>query len=118
MRWNRWARFGFAIFAPALVGVMLAAGEWAQEPSTSPSGGKASAPPAATPQGSPTAEHIRDVQRALTNAGYDPGPIDGIFGPRTKAALRMYIAVPPPKVPGTADVVIARFRASERRESP
>lgn len=115
MRWNRWARFGFAILAPALVGVMLAAGDWAQKPAPSLSGGKASA---ATPQGRPTPEHIRDVQQALANAGYDPGPIDGIFGPRTKAALRKYIAVPPPQVPRPEDQVIARFKAGERREGP
>ncbi len=69
MRWNRWARFGFAILAPVLVGVMLAAGAWAQEPVSSPPGGKASAPPAARPQGSPTPEHVRDVQQELANAG-------------------------------------------------
>lgn len=110
MRWNRWVRFGFAILAPTLFGVMLAAGEWAQEP--------VSAPPAAAPQAGPTPEHVREVQRALAKAGYDPGPIDGIFGPRTKAALRMYIAVPPPRVSNAVDLVIARFRAGERRESP
>ena len=117
-RWNPWARFGFAILAPALVGVMLASGEWAQEPVSSPPGEKASAPPAARPQGSPTPEHVRDLQQALTNAGYDPGPIDGIFGPRAKSALRKYIAVAPPKVPSPADQVIERFKASERREGP
>jgi len=118
MRWNRWARFGFAILALALVGVMLAAGEWAQEPASSPPGGKASAPPAARPQGGPTPEHVRDLQQALVKAGYDPGPIDGIFGPRTKSALLKYIAVPPPQVPSPADRVIGRFKASERREGP
>ena len=85
---------------------------------SSPPGEKASAPPAARPQGSPTPEHVRDLQQALTNAGYDPGPIDGIFGPRTKSALRKYIAVAPPKVPSPADQVIERFKASERREGP
>ena len=118
MRWNRWARFGFAILAPALVGVMLAAGEWAQEPVSSAPGGKASAAPAARPERSPTPEHVRDVQQALANAGYDPGPIDGIFGPRTKSALRKYIAVSPPEVPRPEDQVIARFKEGEWRESP
>lgn len=33
---------------------------------------------------------VRDLQRALKRAGYPPGPIDGIFGPRTKAALKGY----------------------------
>ena len=116
MRWNRWARYGSAILAPALVGVMLAAGEWAQEPVSSAPGGKASAAPAARPERSPTPEHVREVQQALANAGYDPGPIDGIFGPRTKSALRKYMAVPPPQVPRPEDQVITRFKGGERRE--
>ena len=61
--------------------------------------------------------HVREVQEALQKSGYDPGPIDGIMGPRTKAALRKYIAAPTPKEPTPADQVIARFR-TERRESP
>lgn len=61
--------------------------------------------------------HVRELQEALQQSGYDPGPIDGIMGPRTKAALRQYVAVPPPKEPNPADQVIARFR-TERRESP
>ncbi len=34
--------------------------------------------------------NIRSVQRALKKAGINPGPIDGIFGWRTKAALEKY----------------------------
>lgn len=34
-------------------------------------------------QGSP----VRELQQALADAGYDPGPIDGDFGPRTRAAV-------------------------------
>jgi hypothetical protein len=30
---------------------------------------------------------VRDVQRALAREGHDPGPADGLFGPRTRAAL-------------------------------
>ena len=119
MRWNRWARFGFAILVPALVGVILAAGGGAQEPVVSSTpGGKASAAPAAKPKRSPTPEHVREVQHALVIAGFDPGPIDGIFGPRTKSALRMYIAVPPPQVPSPEDQVITRFKGGEWREGP
>lgn len=122
MRWNPWARVGFAILAPATVGVMLAVGEWASEagssPAVAPPAEKAVAPPAARPQASPTPAHVREVQRALSSAGYDPGPIDGIFGPRTKAALRKYIAVPPPKAPSPAHQLITRFSENERRQSP
>jgi|SRR5687768_17570498 len=33
---------------------------------------------------------IRTQQQALKDKGYDPGPIDGIHGPRTSAAVREY----------------------------
>jgi len=35
-------------------------------------------------------ETIRFVQKQLKLAGYDPGPIDGIFGRRTKKAIRLF----------------------------
>jgi peptidoglycan L-alanyl-D-glutamate endopeptidase CwlK len=31
-------------------------------------------------------EHIRSLQAALRDLGFDPGPVDGIDGPRTRAA--------------------------------
>jgi peptidoglycan hydrolase-like protein with peptidoglycan-binding domain len=31
---------------------------------------------------------VRAVQRALNDAGYAAGPVDGIVGPRTRAAVR------------------------------
>jgi hypothetical protein len=34
----------------------------------------------------------REVQRALTTLGYDPGPIDGIFGSKTRAAVKRFQA--------------------------
>lgn len=37
-----------------------------------------------------TPELIRKVQQALTNAGYNPGSIDGINGPRTMSALKSF----------------------------
>ena len=30
----------------------------------------------------------REIQRRLRGAGYDPGPIDGVFGDRTRSAIR------------------------------
>ena len=33
---------------------------------------------------------VREAQRALRDLGYDPGPIDGLFGPRTRTALAKY----------------------------
>jgi hypothetical protein len=123
MGWNCWARAGFAVLAPVLVGGMLIAGEWAQSPASAQSGAKpadakVATPEAATPKAVATPkqtrrEHVRELQEALTQAGYNPGPVDGIFGPRTKAALRKYVAVPPPQVLSPADKAIAQFRGAE-----
>ncbi len=33
---------------------------------------------------------VRDVQRRLIQLGYRPGPVDGLFGPRTRAATRWF----------------------------
>lgn len=33
---------------------------------------------------------VRDVQDRLTTLGYNPGPVDGILGPKTRAALRSF----------------------------
>jgi peptidoglycan hydrolase-like protein with peptidoglycan-binding domain len=35
-------------------------------------------------------DNVRQVQDALEAKGLDPGPIDGIAGPRTKAAIRKF----------------------------
>src|SRR5690606_38196208 len=33
-------------------------------------------------------QDVRELQMALRDAGHDPGEIDGIWGPRTRSALR------------------------------
>jgi peptidoglycan hydrolase-like protein with peptidoglycan-binding domain len=33
---------------------------------------------------------VEELQRALTTAGFDPGPADGTFGPRTEAAVTAF----------------------------
>ncbi|MDP1824069.1 MAG: peptidoglycan-binding protein [Archangium sp.] len=33
---------------------------------------------------------VEDLQKKLAAAGFDPGPIDGSFGPKTQAAVRAY----------------------------
>lgn len=35
-------------------------------------------------------QQIRVIQRKLQNAGYQPGEVDGIFGPRTSRAITQY----------------------------
>src|SRR2546427_99841 len=46
---------------------------------------------------------IRQGQMALKEKGHDPGPIDGIHGPRTSAALRAYQKAENIKVTGRLD---------------
>jgi len=36
------------------------------------------------------AEQIKKVQKALQEKGADPGPVDGIMGPKTEAALKSF----------------------------
>jgi peptidoglycan hydrolase-like protein with peptidoglycan-binding domain len=33
-------------------------------------------------------EEVKQAQQALKDKGHDPGPVDGVMGPRTQAALR------------------------------
>ena len=51
-------------------------------------GGGAPAPTAMT--GDLPRERVRRVQERLAAAGFDPGPVDGAMGPRTRAALRAF----------------------------
>jgi hypothetical protein len=107
MRRSHAAGAGLLMLSSTLLAAVPMDTSWAQNTKQSKVRGVSSAQP----------EHIRELQEALAKSGYDPGPIDGIMGPRTKAALRKYMAVPPPKEPSPSDQVIARFR-TERRESP
>ncbi len=55
---------------------------------------KAPAEPAAAPAGGDVASarkvSIRDVQARLTALGYDPGPVDGMMGPKTRNAIERF----------------------------
>ncbi|MAG98776.1 MAG: peptidoglycan-binding domain-containing protein [Alphaproteobacteria bacterium] len=33
---------------------------------------------------------VKTVQRALTDRGYDPGPVDGLMGSKTSSALKAF----------------------------
>jgi hypothetical protein len=43
-------------------------------------------------------EGVSGMQARLANLGFDPGPVDGQLGPRTKAAIRAFQAQHPPLV--------------------
>jgi peptidoglycan hydrolase-like protein with peptidoglycan-binding domain len=40
--------------------------------------------------GGADAEQVKAIQQALKDKGHDPGEIDGVMGPKTRAALRDY----------------------------
>jgi hypothetical protein len=72
-------------------------------PRGAPPGGVAGAPPApsAAPGGvggmpSPLPTDTLALQQHLKQAGFDPGALDGVMGPRTQSALDAYKAAQPP----------------------
>ncbi len=48
-----------------------------------------SARPAREPR-SPAPRFVREAQQTLRALGYQPGPVDGVVGPKTKDALAKY----------------------------
>jgi peptidoglycan hydrolase-like protein with peptidoglycan-binding domain len=40
--------------------------------------------------GHANADQVKTLQQSLQDKGLDPGPIDGVMGPKTQAALRAY----------------------------
>lgn len=56
---------------------------------------------------------VAALQRRLARAGQDPGPLDGIFGPRTLAALRAYQREHRLAVTGRADLATATALLNE-----
>ena len=57
--------------------------EWG-DPSQRDDGNVAQVPPPVTP------EFVRELQQTLRAQGQQPGPVDGIWGPRTHQALQQY----------------------------
>ena len=35
-------------------------------------------------------DEVREIQAKLESLGYDPGPVDGVFGPQTVSAVKRY----------------------------
>ena len=51
---------------------------------------------------------VRGLQRALRRRGYAPGPVDGLFGPNTAAAVRRFQKAHGLKVDGIVDALTER----------
>ena len=54
-----------------------------------------------------SSEDIRTVQKSLNDKGYDAGPVDGVLGLRTRAAIRQYQASEKLTVNGRLDAETA-----------
>lgn len=58
---------------------------------------------AVSPSGEVFAMPVGEVQAGLLRIGYDPGPVDGIMGPRTRNAIRAFQQAEGLPVTGTID---------------
>ena len=90
-----------------------------QRPSTS----AAPAPRAPNARADSTRGRIANLQRALRRLGYDPGPVDGIPGARTRAAIRAFQADAGLPVTGQISerlesAVLAAIVAAEQTPAP
>lgn len=86
--------FSTAAFASALL-LTVAVSGWAAEGKKAPPAkaekmGEMEKKPAAMGKMSTGNEQTRKVQEALKAKGNDPGPIDGIMGPKTRAAIKAF----------------------------
>ena len=79
----------------------------ARDPWASPAPSPASTAADRTPLNQ---DEIRELQGRLKAAGLDPGPIDGVVGPRTAAALQKYGAARALANPEPSKAVLARLR--------
>ena len=61
---------------------------------------------------------IEQVQKALKDSGHDPGPIDGVNGPRTAAALKAYQKTQGLEATGRVDdATLAKLGGANRSSS-
>jgi peptidoglycan hydrolase-like protein with peptidoglycan-binding domain len=61
-----------------------------QSRTIAPGAGGMSKKPATGMNGGAGSEQVKTVQKALQDKGMDPGPIDGVMGPKTMAALKAF----------------------------
>ena len=82
---------------------------------------KVGGPPVEIPD---SQKEIRAIQEALRRAGYDPGPLDGVFGPNSQRALRAFQKARQLSVTGELDekslaaLQIGQGKASSEADTP
>jgi peptidoglycan hydrolase-like protein with peptidoglycan-binding domain len=69
-------------------------GSWTRYPASEPLPEERTPPPRVYPSPKPTPPPsdpaIRQIQGVLQERGYDPGPLDGVLGKKTREALRRF----------------------------
>ncbi len=81
----------------------------AQAPATqAPAAQAPAAPPPAAPPPAAQAYNVTVIQAALAAKGYDPGPIDGQMGAKTREAIRQYQAATGFEVTGNPSAALQR----------
>jgi DNA invertase Pin-like site-specific DNA recombinase len=66
-------------------------------------------------------ERVREVQRRLKRAGARPGPVDGLFGPLTQAAVKRFQRshdIARSGAVGPRTLALLRHRTQQRRDTP
>jgi peptidoglycan hydrolase-like protein with peptidoglycan-binding domain len=58
---------------------------------------------------------VKEAQQILKECGYDPGPIDGVMGLKTRGALREYLRWNSLPVTGNLDTATQRALQEEKR---
>jgi len=73
-------------------GLLVSAPQAAAQARVEPEAGASSPPRTVFRNGqrTPTRERYREIQAALKEHGFDPGPVDGQWGPKTSAALKRF----------------------------
>lgn len=100
--------FAFALAPPPA----LAAGA-AASPESGPVRASAATPRLAQAEAAPSRALVRAVQERLAALGYDPGPIDGVAGPQTRAAVGDFqAAVGLAPDGGASPALLARLNAA------
>lgn len=80
-------KYAVTVLAALLVAASMG---WATAQTETPRVPERSGAPGAQKQDRGGREEVKAAQEALREHGQDPGPIDGIMGPRTKAALKEF----------------------------